>query len=417
MLNIAKNVKNRLSAYSKVLENYMFMTALQIIGSAFGILIYPYLIRTLGAESYGYYVFTVSITSYFITFVMYGYNFTALKRISEHKENQELKNQTISEIFTAKLVLLIPATFIFGVLLMFVPFFRSNVNLLLATYLQIFASVIFPLWYFQGMQKMRVVTYIQLTFRLLSLPFIFILVKSPEDVTTYAVISSLSLILPAIYAQLWLRKHDGIRLKIVQFKSLKNSYTEALPYFGTLAVATVKDELLTLIIATVFGMRDVALFDLAKKIVTIPRLLTNSINNALFPKIIENQNIETLKKIIRYEKIIGLAVSGGIIILGYPAILLLGGIEMIGAYTLAIILSFTVLVWLLVGSYVNFIFVPRNLGTYVIRNQTIALISFIVFNIPLIFFQNIHITVLAMTLSGFAEIVYCNYLIRRYKLL
>jgi len=187
MLNFAKNVKNRLSAYSKVLENYMFMTALQIIGSAFGILIYPYLIRTLGAESYGYYVFTVSITSYFITFVMYGFNFTALKRISEHKENQELKNQTISEIFTAKLVLLIPATFIFAVLLMFVPFFRSNVNLFLATYLQIFASVIFPLWYFQGMQKMRVVTYIQLTFRLLSLPFIFILVKSPEDVTTYAV--------------------------------------------------------------------------------------------------------------------------------------------------------------------------------------------------------------------------------------
>ena len=48
-----ENIKLRFKNNGKVVENYFFMTALQIISSAFGVLIYPYLIRVLGAESYG----------------------------------------------------------------------------------------------------------------------------------------------------------------------------------------------------------------------------------------------------------------------------------------------------------------------------------------------------------------------------
>ena len=39
-----ENIKLRFKNNGKVVENYFFMTALQIISSAFGVLIYPYLI-------------------------------------------------------------------------------------------------------------------------------------------------------------------------------------------------------------------------------------------------------------------------------------------------------------------------------------------------------------------------------------
>ena len=50
----------------KVVENYFFMTLLLVLNSFFGLLIYPYIIRTLGAEAYGTYIFASTVVNYLI---------------------------------------------------------------------------------------------------------------------------------------------------------------------------------------------------------------------------------------------------------------------------------------------------------------------------------------------------------------
>ena len=165
-------------------------------------------------------------------------------------------------------------------------------------------------------------------------------------------------------------------------------------------------------------MKDVALYDLANKLIMLPRMLTMSINTALFPKVIEDIKTETIKKIEKYETMIGLAVVLFVVVFGYWIIWLLGGKEMTGAYLLAIVLSFTVLTWLVVGCYINFVFVPQNKYYFVTRNQIVALISFVVICVPALFFSSgIMTVVVALTLSGFSEIAYSKYLIRKNKLL
>ena len=211
---------------------------------------------------------------------------------------------------------------------------------------------------------------------------------------------------------------ENIKYRLVSIKSLKNYFNDGLPFFWSSVTGIIKQESVTIIIGSFFGMRDVAFYDLANKIIIIPRLLTTSINSALFPKIMENVQKSVIKKIIKYETLIGFAVIVGVIILGYWIILLLGGIQMVGSYPIAIILSITVLVWLVVGCYINFIFVPENKYYFVTRNQLVALVTFIVFCIPgVLLFHNILIVVSSLTLSGLAEIVYCNYLIKKHKLL
>ena len=143
-----------------------------------------------------------------------------------------------------------------------------------------------------------------------------------------------------------------------------------------------------------------------------------SINNAIFPKFIENVQKSTVKKIVRYETIIGFAISAFIIFTGYWLVLFLGGIEMLPAYPMSIILSFTILVWLVVGSYISFIFVPANKYYFVTRNQLVALLSFLLFCIPGLFiYHHIWTIIIALTLSGFSEILYCRYLIHKHKML
>jgi len=179
-----------------------------------------------------------------------------------------------------------------------------------------------------------------------------------------------------------------------------------------------KLEMVTFIIGTFFCMESVALYDLANKIVNIPRLVTNSINSALFPKVIKNYSSERVKKIIKYENIIGLTITVLIAGLGYWAVLVLGGRDMLAAYPLAVILSFTIYAWLIVGCYIDFLFIPHHKYYFVTKNQFFALVSFLLFSaIALIISKNIIVLVLAFTLSHVVEIIYCRYLIKKHQLL
>ena len=413
-----ENIKLRFKNNGKVVENYFFMTALQIISSAFGVLIYPYLIRVLGAESYGLYVFAVATASYFVGIVSFGFSFPGVKAIAQNKDNLQIKSAVVSSVFTSKILLGIVSLVIFIGLLLTVPLLKDHKGLFLIVYAQILSEIFFPIWYFQGVQKMKIVTYFQLAFRILSLPFIFILVRSTDDLLQYAFIATLSVVLPAVALYVYLIRRENLTIRLQPISKLKTYFKEATPFFWSSTAGTIKQESVTIIIGAFFGMKDVALYDLANKLIMLPRMLTMSINTALFPKVIEDIKTETIKKIEKYETMIGLAVVLFVVVFGYWIIWLLGGKEMTGAYPLAIVLSFTVLTWLVVGCYINFVFVPQNKYYFVTRNQIVALISFVVICVPALFFSSgIMTVVVALTLFGFSEIAYSKYLIRKNKLL
>ncbi|MEI6754172.1 MAG: oligosaccharide flippase family protein [Paludibacter sp.] len=413
-----RKLKSKVSNNTKVVENYFFMTALQFINSLFGLLIYPYLIRVLGAGSYGLYVFALSVTSYFIGFISFGFSYPAVKAMVEHKDNPEMKNSIVSGVFTAKLLLALASIPVFIILMLTIPVMKLHPAIFAICFAQILNEILFPLWYFQGVQKMRIVTFIQLGLRILSLPFIFLMIKSPTDNTLYALIATLSIVMGGILSTFYLIINEKIKISLLPFKSLKVLFNDSMPFFWSNSTGTIKQESVTIIIGAFFGMRDVAFYDLANKLIILPRMLTMSINSALFPKVIENVKKEVVRKIIRYETLIGLAIIAVVALTGYWLVWLLGGINMLQAYPLAIILSVTVLVWLVVGCYISFIFVPQNKYYFVTRNQFVAFISFFLFCIPgVLIFHSIVAVVVALTLSGLSEIAYCNYLIKKHQLL
>lgn len=418
MESIKERIRKIKTGYSTVIENYFYMTFLQVSGLLIGLLIYPYVIRKLGGEQYGLYVFAMSVVSYFIIIVSFGFNFPSTKKISENIDNPEIKNHEYNAVFTAKFYLFLISTCIFGLLLFAVPFIKSNAIIFSIIYLQVISELFFPTWYFQAIQKMKLVTYIQLFFRILTIPFIFIFIHSETDVLKYAVIITASVILGAISATVVLQRSENIRLRLLRFNSIKDYYKDAFPFFLSSSLGIIKQESVTIIIGSFMGMRDVAIYDLANKIISIPRMLTSSINGALFPHVIKNRTDDLVKKIIKYESIVGAAISILIVLFGYWVILLLGGESMTGAYPVAIVLSLTVFVWLVVGAFINFIFVPNNKYYYVTKNQFAALICFIVFvSAGLIISNSILVLAIAMAASGICEIVYCVYLIKSAKLI
>ena len=404
--------------HKKVVENYFFMTVLQVINSLFYVMIYPYLIRTLGAESYGLYIYALSIVTYFIFIVNFGFDLPATKAVAQENDNPTAIANVLSCIFTAKIYLLFVSVLIFSILLITVPFLREHYLLFIIVFGQTINFALFPTFYYQGIQKMKTATIIQVIFKLLSLPFIFVMVKSSSDLSVFAIISTSTMIIGGLVAILMVVFVDKLYIRWVSFSELRKWFKEAFPFFLSNSVGTLKEQGIPIIVGAFFGMRDVAIYDLANKLIIIPRTVLMSLNAALFPKIVIENNKATIQKIIKYEFLIGLSVIGLIVAFGYWVILFLGGESMTDAYPLAIVLSVTVLSWLVVGAIISFLFIPNHKYYLVPINQILALISVALF-ILCGFSIKISIFVLvgALAFSGIVEIIFCLFQTKKYKFL
>lgn len=402
----------------KVIENYFFMTILQILNSFFYLLIYPYLIRTLGSENYGLFVFCLSISTYLLFFINFGFDIPATKAVAQNLDNKNKVEEIVSEVLTAKTILFLISALLLFVLRYFISFINTNFLIVFIVFVQNLSFVVFPQWYFQAIQNMRIVTFIQLGIKLLSLPLIFLLVKNKNDLNIYALIVSSTTILGAMMALIIIVNKYRLKIHISDIKSIKPWLKDSVPFFLSNSAGIIKEQGITLLIGSLFGMRDVAIYDLANKIVSIPKTLFTSLNAAIFPKLIVSSTKSKIKKIINIEIILSLGVIVAIAAIGKFGVILLGGESMVAAYPMAIILSITVMVWLVVGAYINFVFVPNNKYVLVTINQLIALGSFIFFSAFGLFLKrDIIVLAWAIALSGICEMLYCKVITSKYNFL
>lgn len=104
----------------------------------------------------------------------------------------------------------------------------------------------------------------------------------------------------------------------------------------------------------------------------------------------------------------------GIALLGYPLVWLLGGREMIGAYPIAVILSVTVYTYLVVGAYLQFVYISRGQYKVVAENQVVAMLTCLLLcSVGLYIVPSAWVVAVSLSLSGIAEIVYCKYCLNR----
>jgi PST family polysaccharide transporter len=399
-----------------VAENYVFMTVLQALNVCFYLLVYPFLIRVLGVDSYGLYVYAAAVVALFVTFVSFGYDLPAAKRVAENVGDKNAMSQILSEVTTSKLLLEVVAMIVYFGLFLLLPKMQANPILFAIVFFQTTTNILFPQWYFQGVQRMRVVTYIQVAFKVLSLPFLFWFLHDAQDNWVYALIVTITAIAGGVVAWLIIVYKDGIKVRLVSLSAIQVSIRNALPFFLSNTTGVIKEQGVVLLIGQFLGMNDVAIYDLANKIILIPRTIFSKLNDALFPKMMAQQNESRRRKILIGEIVIGLASIALIAIFGYWAVLLLGGASMMSSYAVSVILSVTILTWLVVGALIYFYIIPSGKAFYITVNQLVALLTTFVFaGVGLFFTHSVYLLAVSLALSGLIEILFCSIVVR-YKL-
>lgn len=413
------NLLSLLKLNIKIIENYFMMTILQALNSFFYLLVLPFLFRKVGAESYGLFVYISSIASFLSFLLNLGLDIPATKRVAENFSNNLVLSKIYSQVTLAKICLSILIISVIVFLSDFLPFIQQHEALFYYCFLSTVGLNLFPIWLFQGLQKMKIVTLIQFLCRLISLPFIFLLINTSNDINLYSFILAITNFGSLIIIFLILNKFYGIRYVGVKYNDLRMLLKEGQPILLAQMIGGVREYSIPILLAHFFSYKEVAVYDLANKLILVPKSLFLSINAAIFPKLIIKKSSNITKKVIKYEYILSIFT---IVLLAFSLkfiVILIGGIQMIQSYYLAILLSVSILPWLVVGAFVNFIFIPTGNRKYIMMNQIFTTLVFFISCLCLLYTQkkSIYFFGLSIAIAAVVEVLYCEYIIRAKKLL
>lgn len=224
--------------YKRLIENFFSLSGLQIAGYILPLITLPYLVRVLGPDKYGLIAFASSFIVYFQILTDYGFNLSATREISIHRENKEKISEVFSAVMLIKIILLTISFLIFSIIIFIVPQFKSNWQIYYLTFGIIIGNVMFPTWFFQGMEKMKYITILSLVSQTIFTISIFIFIRHTSDYIYVPLINSLGFIVAGILGFAVVFKYFDVGLKLPNYKTIKFHFIEGWHVFiSTVAIS------------------------------------------------------------------------------------------------------------------------------------------------------------------------------------
>lgn len=188
------------STVKTLLANLSYLTLLQVANYLIPIFTIPYLARVLGVDRFGEIAFATTVMIYFQTIVNYGFSYTATRDIAKNREDAEKVSAIFSEVMWASILLMLGSFVLLIVLILLIPKFYQMKELLFVSFGLIPGYVLFPQWMFQGLERMKYITFLNILARVVFTLAVFIFIKKESDYLLQPLFTSLGFIISGLIA-------------------------------------------------------------------------------------------------------------------------------------------------------------------------------------------------------------------------
>ena len=290
------NIK-KLKHHKKIIENFSYLSVLQILSMITPLITYPYLVKTLGEVMYGTVVFAQAVVTYFNILVVFGFNFTAARDVSQYRDDTKKLSEIVSAVTIIKTLFLIVSLLLISVYMLYVS--QIDYTLYYFSFWICLNEILFPSWFFQGKEEMKYITFINLGIRLLFIAMIFIFIKSPNDYLYFPLLNGIAVVLAGAVSFVLLYKKYKVRLTVVPIRTLVEYVKSSYHLFISNVSIQIYVNANKIIIGSFLGMREVTYYDLAEKITNMGKVPQSMISQVLYPKISLEKNGSFLRKVLK----------------------------------------------------------------------------------------------------------------------
>lgn len=311
-----KFIKNILRSPTKrlLLENFFSLSFLQVANYLLPIITLPYLVRILGPEKFGLLAFYQSFVQFFYILTDYGFNFSATRDISVNRDNKEHVSMIFSTVIILKLALLIISFFVISFLIFVIPKFSVDWLVIYITFGSVIGQVLFPRWFFQGIEKMKYISIMNISAKLFFVVLVFILIKKSSDYIYVPLLNSLGYVSVGIFSLIIILKRFGVKpLKptIIEFKfQIKEGWHLFISTFATSLYTTANAFILGLFTNNTI----VGYYSAAEKIIKAIEDMISPIFYTVYPYLSRQVEVSKEKAIDLIKKILKLVGVGTFLI-------------------------------------------------------------------------------------------------------
>ncbi len=297
-----------------LLENFFSLSFLQVTNYILPLITLPYLVRVLGPEKYGLIAFAEAFTTYFKILTDYGFNLSATREISINRDGQRKISIIFSSVMVIKICLMVISLLILSILVFAIPKFRDNWLIYFFSFGIVLGQGIFPVWFFQGMEKMRYITFLNIAAKLIFTISIFIFIHKEGDYIYVPLITSLGFIIAGGLGLWILHKDFGIKFILPEIGQIIHQLKEGWYIFISTASISLYTTSNIFVLGLFTNNTIVGYYAAAEKIIRMVQMLLYPISQAVYPYISKLANESRQKALNFIRKLIRFIGGGSFII-------------------------------------------------------------------------------------------------------
>ena len=328
------------------IKNFFNLIINQGINILIALLATRILFSTLGEAQYGLVNLALSVVLLSSITVSYGYHLNGPKRIALFRDESAKKETLINEIIATRVIIAFGMAIILFCLTYFFGFFKSYTALLYYSLILLFSQALFPMFYFQGNDKIAWASLVNAFAKGAYLLLIVLFIKIPEDATYVNFLFGITALIVYIVTWIIIYKKEKIKWVWVSIHNIKKRFVENFQFFISSIAGHVSIHGGLIILSNFVNNSVLGEFALAQKIALLMRMVPVFFTQAILQKasILFKSDKAEFKRYVNLIFIIGLSITFAMgliaVIFSKWIIFLLAGSQVLYSETILKILAF-----------------------------------------------------------------------------
>ena len=300
-----------------IATNYFSLSILQIANYILPLLTLPYLVRVLGAEKFGLIMFAQALATILTVLVDFGFNLSGTREVSVARNEREKLSEIFSAIMIIKIFLIFLAFLILFIIVNVFPRFSADADVYILSFGIVIGQALFPVWFFQGIEKMKVVTLINILAKVIFTVLVFVLVKVESDYILVPFFNSLGFIVAGTLGLFLSLKY--VRVKSPSFDLIKQLLFESSSLFVSNFATMLYTYGNVFILGIFTGNTVVGVYSSMEKLILAIKNIFTPLYQALYPWLTKQTDKKKIKVINRLSPIvllIGVIITLTIVLFG-----------------------------------------------------------------------------------------------------
>jgi PST family polysaccharide transporter len=266
-----------------IVHNALALYAIQGAGYLLPLVTLPYLARVLRPEGWGLVVFAQSYAVWLSILLHYGFAFSATRAVAQHRHEPDELAEIVGGVLSAKLLLFSAVVLIGCFSRLFNPLFRQNPAHLLCARLAAVIQGFAPLWFFQGVERLRKPAAVDVAAKALGTAGVFLLIRSPAHGWGVLALRAASELATTGVLTVWM--YRSVPFRRSNLRAAASTLKKGWPLFVFSSAASLYTSANAFVLGLMAPPREVSFFGAGEKVVRAASTLLSPLSQAIYPRV------------------------------------------------------------------------------------------------------------------------------------